>query len=166
VFAERWMPSILRELLRGSTTFNDLHRGVPRMSRSLPSGRLNSRRVVSLSGARGRRHSVPADARRRGAWTGGDPARHPPHNAGSVRRSPRATLTTSTPCSPASPTGPSPGMRVGSGAAQSRVYSVSALYNPVRNTVHRAQPTYPRAIAVNLTRVRSQVSAYTLCIDR
>jgi DNA-binding HxlR family transcriptional regulator len=32
VFAERWTPLILRELLRGSTTFNDLHRGGPRMS--------------------------------------------------------------------------------------------------------------------------------------
>jgi DNA-binding HxlR family transcriptional regulator len=40
VFAERWTPLILRELLRGSTTFNDLHRGVPTMSRSLLSGRL------------------------------------------------------------------------------------------------------------------------------
>jgi DNA-binding HxlR family transcriptional regulator len=40
VFAERWTPLILRELLRGSTTFNDLHRGVPRMSRSLLSMRL------------------------------------------------------------------------------------------------------------------------------
>jgi len=40
VFAERWTPLILRELLRGTTTFNDLHRGVPRMSRSLLSGRL------------------------------------------------------------------------------------------------------------------------------
>lgn len=40
VFAERWTPLILRELLRGSTTFNDLHRGVPRMSRSLLSNRL------------------------------------------------------------------------------------------------------------------------------
>ena len=39
VFAERWTPLILRELLRGSTTFNDLHRGVPRMSRSLLSMR-------------------------------------------------------------------------------------------------------------------------------
>jgi DNA-binding HxlR family transcriptional regulator len=27
VFAERWTPLILRELLRGSTTFNDLRRG-------------------------------------------------------------------------------------------------------------------------------------------
>ena len=40
VFAERWTPLILRELLRGSTTFNDLHRGVPSMSRSLLSARL------------------------------------------------------------------------------------------------------------------------------
>jgi len=40
LFAERWTPLILRELLRGSTTFNDLHRGVPRMSRSLLSHRL------------------------------------------------------------------------------------------------------------------------------
>ena len=40
VFAERWMPLILRELLCGSTRFNDLHRGVPLMSRSLLSRRL------------------------------------------------------------------------------------------------------------------------------
>jgi DNA-binding HxlR family transcriptional regulator len=40
VFAERWTPLILRELFRGSTTFNDLHRGVPTMSRSLLSSRL------------------------------------------------------------------------------------------------------------------------------
>jgi DNA-binding HxlR family transcriptional regulator len=40
VFAERWTPLILRELLRGSTSFNDLHRGVPRMSRTLLSARL------------------------------------------------------------------------------------------------------------------------------
>ena len=33
-------PLILRELLRGTTSFNDLHRGVPRMSRSLLSQRL------------------------------------------------------------------------------------------------------------------------------
>jgi DNA-binding HxlR family transcriptional regulator len=40
VFAERWTPLILRELLRGSSSFNDLHRGVPRMSRSLLASRL------------------------------------------------------------------------------------------------------------------------------
>lgn len=40
VFAERWTPLVLRELLLGSTHFSDLHRGVPQMSRSLLSLRL------------------------------------------------------------------------------------------------------------------------------
>jgi DNA-binding HxlR family transcriptional regulator len=40
VFAERWTPLVLRELLCGSTRFNDLHRGVPLMSRTLLSQRL------------------------------------------------------------------------------------------------------------------------------
>jgi len=40
VFAERWTPLVLRELLSGSTHFSDLHRGVPLMSRSLLSLRL------------------------------------------------------------------------------------------------------------------------------
>src|SRR5215831_13466442 len=40
VFAERWTPLILRELLCGSTHFSDIHRGVPLMSRSLLSLRL------------------------------------------------------------------------------------------------------------------------------
>lgn len=35
VFAERWTPLVLRELLCGSAHFSDLHRGVPLMSRSL-----------------------------------------------------------------------------------------------------------------------------------
>jgi DNA-binding HxlR family transcriptional regulator len=40
VFAEHCTPLILRELLRGSTTFNDLHPGMPRTSRALLSRRL------------------------------------------------------------------------------------------------------------------------------
>jgi DNA-binding HxlR family transcriptional regulator len=40
VFAERWTPLVIRELLCGSTHFNDLHRGVPLMSRTLLSRRL------------------------------------------------------------------------------------------------------------------------------
>src|SRR5688500_2268153 len=32
---ERWTPLVIRELLCGSKRFNDLHRGVPRMSTSL-----------------------------------------------------------------------------------------------------------------------------------
>lgn len=37
---ERWSPLIIRELLCGSRRFNDLHRGVPRMSTSLLAQRL------------------------------------------------------------------------------------------------------------------------------
>jgi len=39
IFAERWTPVILRELVLGSRRFNDIHRGVPRISRGCsPSG--------------------------------------------------------------------------------------------------------------------------------
>jgi DNA-binding HxlR family transcriptional regulator len=40
VLCERWTPLIVRELLCGSKRFNDLHRGVPRMSTSLLAQRL------------------------------------------------------------------------------------------------------------------------------
>lgn len=40
VFAERWTPLILRELLSGSRRFAELHRGLPRMSRNLLCQRL------------------------------------------------------------------------------------------------------------------------------
>lgn len=42
VFAERWTPLILRELLSGARRFADIHRGVPRMSRNLLCQRLDS----------------------------------------------------------------------------------------------------------------------------
>lgn len=42
VLDERWTMLILRELLLGSTRFNDLRRGVPRMSPSLLAKRLRS----------------------------------------------------------------------------------------------------------------------------
>lgn len=35
IFAERWTPLVLRELVCGSRRFSDLHRGVPLMSRTL-----------------------------------------------------------------------------------------------------------------------------------
>jgi DNA-binding HxlR family transcriptional regulator len=35
IFATRWTPLVVRELLFGSHTFNDIHRGVPLMSRAL-----------------------------------------------------------------------------------------------------------------------------------
>ena len=40
VFGERWTPLVVRELLCGSTRFNDIHRGVPRMSTTLLAQRL------------------------------------------------------------------------------------------------------------------------------
>jgi DNA-binding HxlR family transcriptional regulator len=40
IFAERWTPLVLRELVCGSHRFNDLHRGVPLMSRTLLAQRL------------------------------------------------------------------------------------------------------------------------------
>ena len=47
IFAERWAPVILRELVLGSRRFNDIHRGVPRISRGLLAKRL---RELTASG--------------------------------------------------------------------------------------------------------------------
>lgn len=41
VFDQRWTLLVLRELVAGSERFNDIHRGVPRMSRTLLSKRLD-----------------------------------------------------------------------------------------------------------------------------
>ncbi len=40
VLCERWAPLVLRELMYGSSRFNDIARGVPRMSRGLLTARL------------------------------------------------------------------------------------------------------------------------------
>jgi DNA-binding HxlR family transcriptional regulator len=40
VIGDRWTPLVLRELLLGSTRFNEIHRGIPHVSRSLLAGRL------------------------------------------------------------------------------------------------------------------------------
>ena len=48
VFAERWTPLVLRELLGGSTHFCDLHRGVPLMSRTLLSKRLKQLEAIGV----------------------------------------------------------------------------------------------------------------------
>ena len=40
IFAERWTPLILRELLAGTRRFNDIRKGLPRISQSLLSLRL------------------------------------------------------------------------------------------------------------------------------
>lgn len=48
VVAERWTPLVLRELLCGSTRFNELGRGVPLMSPSLLSKRLRTLERVGI----------------------------------------------------------------------------------------------------------------------
>ncbi|HEU4370193.1 MAG TPA: helix-turn-helix domain-containing protein [Methylomirabilota bacterium] len=64
IFAERWTPLILRELLCGSRRFNDIRRGVPLISRSLLTQRLRELEeggVLSsrpLAGGRGREYSL------------------------------------------------------------------------------------------------------------
>ncbi len=40
IVAERWTPLVLREMISGCNRFNDIHRGVPLMSKSLLSKRL------------------------------------------------------------------------------------------------------------------------------
>jgi DNA-binding HxlR family transcriptional regulator len=42
IFAERWTPLIIRELLLGERGFSEIHRGVPRISRNLLTQRLES----------------------------------------------------------------------------------------------------------------------------
>jgi DNA-binding HxlR family transcriptional regulator len=42
IFAQRWTPLIVRELLAGGRRFGDIQRGVPRMSRNLLVQRLGS----------------------------------------------------------------------------------------------------------------------------
>ena len=48
VFAERWTPLVLRELLYGHTRFNELKRGVPLMSPTLLSQRLKQLQFAGL----------------------------------------------------------------------------------------------------------------------
>lgn len=48
VLTERWTLLVLREMLSGSTRFNDLHRGVPLMSASLLSQRLRDLEFAGL----------------------------------------------------------------------------------------------------------------------
>jgi DNA-binding HxlR family transcriptional regulator len=58
VLGDRWTPLVIRELMVGSHRFNDIHRGIPRMSRTLLAQRLRllekSGLVVREVGAPGR----------------------------------------------------------------------------------------------------------------
>jgi DNA-binding HxlR family transcriptional regulator len=48
ILAERWTPLVVRELLCGSVHFNDLQRGVPRMSSALLSQRLKQLQFAGI----------------------------------------------------------------------------------------------------------------------
>lgn len=48
IFARRWTPLIVRELLAGSTRFNDLRRGIPHISASVLSRRLDELEVAGI----------------------------------------------------------------------------------------------------------------------
>lgn len=70
VIGQRWTPLVVRELLCGSTRFNDIHRGVPRISRSLLAERLRTleevgvvRRVTTGSGVEYQLTSAGEDLR-------------------------------------------------------------------------------------------------------
>jgi DNA-binding HxlR family transcriptional regulator len=58
IFAERWTPLILRELVLGSRRFNDIHRGVPRISRALLARRLRELRAAGVVAATGRDYQL------------------------------------------------------------------------------------------------------------
>lgn len=58
ILTRRWTPLVVRELLCGSTRFNELRRGVPRMSPSLLSRRLSE---LEDAGIVGRRTSPDGD---------------------------------------------------------------------------------------------------------
>ena len=48
IFGERWTPLVVRELLCGSTRFNDLRRGLPRMSATLLAQRLRKLEQIGV----------------------------------------------------------------------------------------------------------------------
>jgi DNA-binding HxlR family transcriptional regulator len=61
VLTERWTPLVIRELIAGSTRFNDLRRGLPLMSPSLLSKRLKSLERVGVIAREGTEyHLTPA----------------------------------------------------------------------------------------------------------
>jgi DNA-binding HxlR family transcriptional regulator len=67
VLGDRWTPLVIRELMVGATGFNEIHRGIPRISRTLLAQRLRQLeraglldRVVSERGRAGRYALTPA----------------------------------------------------------------------------------------------------------
>jgi DNA-binding HxlR family transcriptional regulator len=55
VFANRWTPLVLRELMAGCHTFNDIHRGVPLISRAVLVARLRELESEGIIERRARR---------------------------------------------------------------------------------------------------------------
>lgn len=66
LLCERWMPLVLRELMYGSTRFNDIARGVPLMSRALLAQRLRELEAAGMvvRDARGYRLTAAGEALR------------------------------------------------------------------------------------------------------
>ncbi|MEJ8574819.1 helix-turn-helix domain-containing protein [Microbaculum marinum] len=66
ILAERWTPLVIRELLSGSVRFNDLQRGLPRMSSALLARRLKELEFAGIvmrrpgASGRGEYHLTPA----------------------------------------------------------------------------------------------------------
>jgi len=61
VFCTRWTPLVLREVLCGSTRFNDIRRGVPRMSPTLLSKRLKELKKAGIIDTRPSQHGSGVD---------------------------------------------------------------------------------------------------------
>ena len=60
IFAERWTPVILRELVLGSRRFNDIQRGVPKISRALLVKRLRELIAHGIISNRGGEYTLTA----------------------------------------------------------------------------------------------------------
>jgi DNA-binding HxlR family transcriptional regulator len=58
IFARRWTPLIVRELLSGSTRFNDLRRGMPTITASVLSRRLDELAVAGIIERREDEHGL------------------------------------------------------------------------------------------------------------
>ena len=72
IFCSRWTPLILREMYCGTRRFNDLRRGVPRMSPSLLSKRLVEMReagIIEEVSSQTGRQGISIDRGRRGPET-------------------------------------------------------------------------------------------------
>ena len=57
VLGDRWTPLVIRELMVGASGFNEIHRGIPRISRTLLAQRL---RLLERHGLVRREPGAPA----------------------------------------------------------------------------------------------------------